>query len=318
MLPHTNSCVGTELHALNQKIVFAVVVTFRPEIKPLERLLDLIADQVQSVIVVDNGSDTSLAQAINVNDRVGLKFLPLGENLGIAEAQNRGILQARQQGATHVILFDQDSAPSSHMVRDLMACAETLEAGGARVASVGPCYRDERQDNPPPFIRIENLRVHRCRTPENGNAVRVDYLIASGCLIPMAVLDEVGLMDSRLFIDYVDIEWGLRARQYGFMNFGCFGATMAHSLGDEPIRFLGVAYPARSPLRHYYMFRNAVHLYKMRHIPGQWKFVDAYRLLLKFVFYGLFAHPRLGHCKMMGLGLWHGLTGRAGQLQRQD
>jgi rhamnosyltransferase len=315
MLPHTNSCIGTELHALNEKkIVFAVVVTFRPEIKPLVRLLDLIAEQVQLVIVVDNGSDISLAQAITVNDRKGLSFLPLGENYGIAEAQNRGILQARQQGATHVILFDQDSAPSSHMVRDLMACAEDLESGGAKIASVGPCYRDERQNNPPPFIRIENLRVHRCRTPENGNAVRVDYLIASGCLISMAALDKVGLMDSRLFIDYVDIEWGLRARQYGFTNIGCFGAMMEHSLGDEPIRFLGVAYPARSPLRHYYMFRNAIHLYKMRHVPAQWKFVDAYRLLFKFVFYGLFARPRLEHCKMMGLGLWHGLIGKAGKL----
>lgn len=294
-------------------VVCAVVVTYQPEIKSLQRLLDIVTNQVESVFVVDNGSNSLLIDAASIKRGKNIVFLPLGQNLGIAEAQNRGIAEARLVGATHVILFDQDSAPSTHMVADLVECAKQIESSGRRVASVGPRYYDDRQNNPPPFIRIRNFRVDRCVRPEENNAVQVDYLIASGCLISMEALKTVGDMNSELFIDYVDIEWGLRAGTFGYVNIGCFGATMEHSLGDEPIRFLGVAYPARSPLRHYYMFRNAVHLYKMKHIRTQWKFVDGYRLLFKFVFYALFARPALAHVRMMGLGLWHGLIGRTGK-----
>jgi len=173
---------------------------------------------------------------------------------------------------------------------------------------------DERQENPPPFIRVNKLSLTRRLVPEVCRCASVDYLIASGCLIPMAVLDEVGVMNAGLFIDYVDIEWGQRARSKGYENFGCFAAKMHHSLGDEPIWFCGKAYPAHSPLRHYYLFRNALHLYKMRHIPLDWKLADAWRLLLKFGFYSLLAKPRWQQFKMMSLGLLHGLAGRTGKL----
>jgi rhamnosyltransferase len=70
-----------------------------------------------------------------------------------------------------------------------------------------------------------------------------------------------------------------------------------------------------TPLRHYYHFRNAVWLYRQNWVPRNWKWVDGYRLLLKYVFYSLFARPRVTHWRMMTLGIWHGLRGRAGCLE---
>lgn len=296
--------------------IIAVIVSYRPEIDVLTRLLDLIRDQVAQIVIVDNGSGDAFRAWATQRDALNEHILFLDHNLGIAEAQNRGVAQARALGATHVILFDHDSAPERDMIGKQMACLQRLEAEGQRVASVGPCYLDDRQANPPPFIRVRGLQLKRCLAPETGDAVSVDYLIASGCLMPMSVLDEVGLMDAGLFIDYVDIEWGQRARSKGYRNFGCFSARMHHSLGDEPIRFLGAAYPARSPLRHYYMFRNAVLLYRMKHVPTDWKWADGFRLLLKFGFYTLFATPRLKHFGMMSKGLLHGLLGRTGKYEQ--
>ncbi|HSD39896.1 MAG TPA: glycosyltransferase family 2 protein [Rhodocyclaceae bacterium] len=292
----------------------AVIVTYRPELPGFFRLLDSLAAQVKAIVIVDNGSGAELSAAIQGRQQQAEVFLPLGENQGIAAAQNIGIARAHGLGATHVVLFDHDSHPAADMVARLLACLQRLESEGRRVASVGPCYSDERQDNPPPFIRVSGLSLKRCHRPEEGDAVAVDYLIASGCLIPMNVLADVGEMNADLFIDYVDIEWGQRARSRGYQNYGCFSARMQHALGDEPIYFLGRAYPARSPLRHYYMFRNAVHLYKMSHIPLDWRVVDAARLLPKFGFYVLFAPPRWQQFKMMSLGVLHGLVGRAGKL----
>jgi len=245
---------------------------------------------------------------------VPLKVIPFGENLGIARAQNEGIQAARQNGADYVILFDQDSAPASDMVAQLLAAAKRQAAQGIKVAGVGPNYLDSRQGNPPPFIKVSGLRVHRqlCTSPDA--VVEVDYLIASGCLIPMCTIDEVGGMRDDFFIDYVDIEWGLRAKTKGFQSFGACGAIMAHDLGDEPIEFLGKRYPLHSPLRHYYHFRNAVWMYRQGWLPINWRLADGWRLLLKFGFYTLFAKHRLQHLKMMAKGVMHGMVGRMGRL----
>lgn len=294
--------------------VVAVVVTYQPEIKALYELLDSLENQVSSIVVVDNGSDVDLNLALDKYCEHKLKLLYLGENRGIAAAQNVGIAWAQGVGASHVILFDHDSAPAQDMVETLLACERRLSSAGYRVASVGPRYLDGRQNNLPPFIRVQGGKLKRCLVPEIGDAVSVDYLIASGCLIPMEALKIVGDMAAVLFIDYVDIEWGQRARSMGYENFGCFSAIMDHSLGDEPIRFLGTAYPARSPLRHYYMFRNAVLLYRMKHVPLDWKWADGLRGILRFGFYVLFAKPRLQHLKMMVRGVIDGLRGRSGKL----
>ncbi|MFN4326275.1 MAG: glycosyltransferase family 2 protein [Azonexus sp.] len=295
-------------------VVVAVVVTYEPDATALLPLLDSLVKQVAHVVVVDNGSTKDVSALLKHYPEGRLLLLPLDENRGIAAAQNLGIRWARQQEASHVILFDHDSRPASDMVANLLASEAALAAAGHRVASIGPRYTDDRQDNPPPFIRVRGGRLHRCLAPEVGDSVNVDYLIASGCLIPINVLDVVGGMAEELFIDYVDIEWGLRARSKGYENFGCFSAMMSHSLGDEPITFLGAVYPVRSPLRHYYMFRNAVLLYRMAHIPAAWKWADGLRGVLRFGFYVLFAKPRRKHLQMMLLGLLHGLRGKTGKL----
>lgn len=296
-------------------MVTAVIVSYHPDFDKLVGLLKALTPQVQGIVVVDNGSSEAVvAWLYSVCLPISLKVIPLGENLGIARAQNEGIRAARESGASHVILFDQDSAPAPDMVALLLDATQHLAAQGVKVAGVGPNYLDSRQGNPPPFIKVSGLRVQRqlCTCPDA--VIDVDYLIASGCLISIATLDEVGGMREDLFIDYVDIEWGLRAKGQGFQSFGVCGAMMAHDLGDEPIAFLGKRYPLHSPLRHYYHFRNAVWMYRQDWVPVQWRLADGWRLLLKFGFYTLFARPRPQHMKMMVKGVVHGLTGRMGRL----
>lgn len=288
--------------------VAAVIVTYFPDSHKLARLLGTLRTQADYIVVVDNGSTESTL--------AGYRYchcITLPENRGIAVAQNIGIEWAKAQGADFVLLSDQDSEPASDMVVKLLDAYEQLVGQGYKVAAVGPRYFDARQNNPPPFIRVEGLRLVRCRNPEKNEVVQVDYLISSGCLIPVSVLDAVGGMTEELFIDYVDIEWGLRAKRYGYQSFGVFYAHMMHSLGDSPAQFLGRNIPVHSPLRHYYHFRNAVWLYRQAWPPLNWKVADAWRLVLKFGFYSLFAEPRFEQLKMMTMGVWHGIRGHMGR-----
>ena len=296
------------------KIIIATVVTYNPNLEELSRLLKALKNQVSHIIVVDNGSAIEVKSfLVNRNDS-SVHFLPLNNNLGIATAQNAGIVWSRDNKADYVVLFDQDSEPAPDMIAKLVEATEAMVSQGHKVGAVGPRYMDDRQNNPPPFIRVRGLKLERCACSEPNAIVSVDYLISSGCLIPMATLNAVGDMEDDLFIDYVDIEWGLRAKRFGYQSFGVCNASMRHSLGDYPLKFCGRQIPLHSPLRHYYHFRNAVWLYGQPWLPLNWKIVDAWRLLLKYGFYTLFAKPRLKQFKMMTMGLWHGLRRKMGRL----
>lgn len=299
---------------MNEEKVVGVIVTYHPSISSLSDLLSALQTQLDSVVVVDNGSPESFKTwlAGRLDTRVEGVFL--GENRGIAAAQNLGIRRARERGASHVLLLDQDSLPAPDMVAKLLEVARQMAACAHKVAAVGPRFLDERRKSPPPFIQVRGVQLRRQNCDDATSVVPVDYLIASGCLIPVSVFDVVGLMQEELFIDYVDIEWGLRAKQQGFDSFGVCSAYMRHDLGDEPIRLAGLAFPVRSALRHYYIVRNAVWLYSHASFSLKWKLADGWRLLLKYVFYSLFAHPRFTHLRMMTLGIWHGLNGQLGRL----
>lgn len=293
--------------------VFAVIVTYNPNIAVLDVLLHSLLPQVAQAIVVDNGSDADLGSWFEQSPHENLILHKLNENYGIAYAQNVGIQQLSTSPENFILLSDQDSKPAEDMVFELKKAATQLMASGRKVAAVGPCYVDIRHNNPPPFIRIEGCAVKRQFPEKIDSVVEVDYLIASGCLIPVRVLDVAGLMNVDLFIDYVDIEWGLRAKAFGFQSFGVFAAKMEHSLGDEHVSFIGKQIPLHSPLRHYYLVRNGFWLYKQKGLPLNWKFVDGYRMLVRICFYTLFAKPRSKHFSMMMRGLFHGLRSRMGR-----
>lgn len=296
-------------------VVVGVLVTYEPDLAKLDVLLRALRRQLASVVVIDNGSSLAIEHSISAEFRPDswCQVVRLHSNRGIAAAQNIGIDLARKAGAAFVILFDQDSEPAPDMVQKLLDVATTQALRGIPVAAVGPRYTDERQDNPPPFIRIRGLSVERQACVSPHSVVEVDYLIASGSLIPLTTLDAVGSMREDLFIDYVDIEWGLRAKEAGFQSFGVCGAMMRHDLGSEPIEFFGRTIPLHSPLRHYYHFRNAVRLYCETGLPLNWKIADGWRLLLKYGAYTLLAKPRHKHWWMMSLGIIHGLMGRMGK-----
>ena len=170
--------------------VVAIVVTYHPDLDLLSAQLTRLVSQVSDIVLVDNGSSCDLGAWKNNLEYSTVSVIPLGDNRGIATAHNKGIEWARKQGADYVLLMDQDSLPAPNMVEKLIAAIKDKPLA----AAAGPRYLDERQNNPPPFIRIRGLSLERCACSTAEAIVAVDYLISSGCLIPMAVLNKVGVM----------------------------------------------------------------------------------------------------------------------------
>jgi rhamnosyltransferase len=293
-------------------VIVAVVVTYQPEPATLFQLLCALVPQVSFTVVVDNGSVLDIDQWLPGQFHDDVVVIPLKENRGVGAAQNIGIAWAKEKGANYVVFSDQDSIPHEEMVKELVLAVERFHMQGEKVACVGPCYSDPRHNNLPPFRRVEGIFLKRLRCG-SSSVVPVDHIISSGCLIPIDVIEKVGDMREDLFIDYVDIEWGLRARRFGYQSFGVCAALMTHCLGETPLRFLHRQVAVHSPLRHYYHFRNAILVYKQPWVPLNWKLVHGLRLLMRYGVYTFLAKPRFSHWRMMTLGIWHGLRNKAGK-----
>ncbi|WP_182111763.1 glycosyltransferase family 2 protein [Actinotalea sp. JY-7876] len=303
--------------------VVAVVVTFRPEVGLTSALLAALAPQVDRLVVVDDGSPAATVSALRAAaDACGATLLATGSNNGIAAAQNAGVAWAREHGARAVLLSDQDSLPAPDMVARLLGgladARERAAAGrGKPVAAVGPVTMDERNTGAALLFSDHRWGPRRATVPDaDGALVEATFLIASGCLVPIEVLDHVGPMNEGWFIDHIDLEWGLRARAAGYGLYGVVGAALAHSLGDRTQRIPGRERDVHihSPARNYYMARNTVLLIRSGLLSAWWRWGYAAWITKYAVFYVLAVPPRARRARLLARGLWHGVRGRGGRL----
>jgi rhamnosyltransferase len=290
--------------------VCAVAVTYRPEREALNTLAEATRPQVQDLLVVDNGSAPELTAGLG--ELVTVLRQPA--YLGLAAAQNIGISWARSHGHSHVLLLDQDSEPAPDMVASLLKAETDLLRDGRPVAAVGPTFFDPREGRDAPFIRVAfpvSEKIYSGAQPY----VKCDFLISSGALISLDLLDAVGAMRADFFIDNVDLEWSFRVRSKGYELYGVSAARMDHRLGDErrPILFGLRRIVRHSPIRLYYIMRNRTLLYRMRATPRVWTAQDVIRLPIKFVLFAVLVGPRRENAAMMLRGLRDGLIlGRSG------
>jgi len=292
--------------------VCAVVVTYHPDVALLTAQLEALRAQAGCVVVVDNATPGSSVRELCAA-YPNVELLSLTENLGLAAALNAGITRARGRlGITHVLLMDQDSVPGPGMVAALKAALDR-RSQHARVAAVGTRFHDPREGVDAPFVRIRFPVNRQLHCHGDCDDVACDFLITSGSLIPIEVLDQVGGMDEGLFIDNVDLEWCFRAVSNGYVLFGACGAQMLHHHGAARHRVPGVprGVVVHTPRRLFYMMRNRVLLYRRAYTPWRWVAQDVPRLVVKFLLFGLLIAPRRKNVRCMLAGLRAGIAGQA-------
>ena len=302
---------------VNKDSKCAIVVAYKPELRSLFDNLQHCMLQVDKLILVDNGSSVETQEKMaKFSEANGFETLLLGENLGVAAAQNYGIKRAREAGFGHVLLLDQDSSLQPGMVNALSRTLADLIAQGIKVAAVGPRLLDRRTGKSTPFVRVRMFGVTRhAYEPGEAFAFATDFLISSGMMIPLSVIDSVGLPEEELFIDNVDLEWCFRARSKGYSLFGVGDAVMEHAVGDHVMELGGHAIYRHSPLRQYYMMRNRIVLYQRSYSPWGWVVQDVIRLLFKIIVFSIFLPPRWQNIQMMTIGIRDGILKKLGKFR---
>jgi rhamnosyltransferase len=248
--------------------IYAVLVTYNPDPACVASLAARLRDQVERLLVIDNGSANGTALAALCATLPAVTLLALASNTGIAHAQNAGVALARREGARYIVYFDQDSTPPAGFVTTLRASFDTLSAR-VRVAATVPVFRHARDGFYYPLILLRRFGLRTKIVPDGagGAPFVVSMAISSGTFTSLAVLDDVGPMRDDFFIDYVDTEWCLRALARGYTFYAVPGASMLHAIGDHTMPFLRWRVPVHTAARRYYRIRNGFYMLRLAHVP---------------------------------------------------
>jgi rhamnosyltransferase len=297
--------------------VCTIIVTYNAEASLIEDSIRRLRQEGVLVVVVDNGSSPSavagLQQVIDANQA---DMIVLPKNLGLAAAQNLGIRHAQDAGAQFVLLLDHDSLIEPGMVQAQLQAYEDLVARGVRVAALGPMAMDARTKTQPGFVKLAPPFIKRLHFGnDDKNLVEADFLNASGSLIPIQALHDIGLMNEGYFIDHVDTEWCLRAIARGYCIYGVCNARLLHRLGDNVIRIWFGRWrevSVHAPRRHYFVFRNTLLMLRTTPMPFTWRLTYILRLIQFLIFFAFVVPPRLQRLRFMALGILDGLRVRVG------
>jgi rhamnosyltransferase len=235
-----------------------------------------------------------------------MAYLPLGDNLGIATALNRGIAHAESLGHEKIFTFDQDSHYDARLLDALLNRFDALRPLHAAGLALGPLPR-HRDSGVSYLRRRDRLRLQvRNLLGLATDVLPVAELITSGLLSDRATYRHAGFYREDLFIDFVDHEWCWRLRRQGGVCLVDVQVSLPHMVGEGEVPFT-MGMKRGSPRRLFFLFRNGIYLA----FSGAMPVYDAIKFLLlipaKLLVFGLFFPDRMVRLRHAWQGLITGL-----------
>lgn len=232
--------------------VAAIIVSYNPDSNLFDSI-NLLLNQVEKVIIVDNGSKEKYVKYIKSINEDKIEIILNKENLGIATALNIGVRKALENGYEWILTMDQDSKASPYMVKKMFNVYNSIN-------------REERKDILSIFPNFVDERIQSIEENSNMNSYEyVDADITSGNLLRKEVFEKVGFFDDSLFIDLVDTDFCMRLNEKGIKMIKIRDAVLYHSLGESKTikGILGSFNTSNhSALRRYYMTRNRFYIWE--------------------------------------------------------
>jgi rhamnosyltransferase len=265
-------------------MLFSVVVLYKPDILIKERLLSLANESDFLYIVVNQSAYPDDLLNLTTNS----KILLLGDNLGLAKALNIGIKEClTNKDCNYIALFDQDSSISKGT---LISIVKLFFNQKNKIAAIGHFITDVKNNT------SNNLQL--------TSTSIVDYTITSGTVYSRSALEIVGLMDETFFIDFIDYEWHLRAKQHGYITLIANHCRLDHNLGDNFINFFGIRKPIHTnTIRHFYITRNQLILINRKYISLKQKIIFTLKFFYRIPGYIVFSKNRWSTCRNIFYGV---------------
>lgn len=228
--------------------IAAGIVLYNPEIKRLRQNLDAVSSQVSEIFLVDNASENIAEIETLLTGYSKCRLIKNNKNNGIAQGLNQLMANAGQAGYQWVLTLDDDSVCDSDLVAGLSAYTNLDKAG-----IICPLATDDRIE----LVKTDSMQ---------REYTEVRDCITAGSLTNVSVWSEIGGFDEKMFIDFVDIEYCTRIREYGYKIWRISGTYVHQRYGNIKGSFhlLGKKFYLfdYSPVRVYYSVRNQIYYMK--------------------------------------------------------
>ena len=303
-----------KIKRLSKTEVCAIIVAYKTDKNDFSKNLNQIKNNYQQILLYNNDPEQNLSEFQSDN----VVLINNSTNIGLSKCLNQGIDKASELGFKAVAFFDQDSLIPDDYNHQMLANIHHFQQKypTRKIASYSALFLNKHSNVLSKIIRLRLLSFHVRTHSKSRYFDFCDWVITSGSYVYLDTLKKLGSFDDQLFIDYLDIEWCLRAR---FRKYQCItfnNIYFTHSLGDGYFKFLDHYIYMHSPLRLYYSIRNSIYLLRLKHISFNFFIIDQVRNILKILVYLAVdlknAPKRLG---FIVKAIYHAIMGKMGKLE---
>ena len=248
----------------------AVVVTWNTRELMAECLRSLFANppgRSFQVTVVDNGSADGESELVR-RDWPQVRLIRNQVNEGFTRANNRAIRQSR---ARYLLLINADAMVTPGCLDGLLGCLDAdprAAVAGPRLAYADGAFQRWTAGREPGLgpalvhhLALDRLLPGLARRGlylgrDLKEAVQVDWVSSACLLVRRSALDEIGLLDERIFTYMDDVDACRRLRAAGWSVWYWPAAQAVHYMGQSVRRLTGNVSPAAVRSFHDYFRRR--------------------------------------------------------------
>lgn len=273
------------------------IVLYNPDIKRLkENISALLATKGwEKIILVDNGSQNSVALQQLWKQGTKFEWIINTENKGVATALNQMLLYTSVAGGERCLTLDQDSIISEKMVNKYLEYIN-------KNAGILTCNIEDRNFGTMHYSALQESFSY------------VDFCITSGSFLSVKAWTSIGRFNESLFIDGVDFDFCIRLRSAGYEILRINDVFLSHEVGHaKKVHLFGrtALVLNHPPLRLYYIARNYLYLGFIHHQKCHW----IMEVLKRWLLVMLYEKRKLKKTLFILKGIYHFSIGKMGKYQ---
>ena len=278
--------------------IAGLVIVYHPDIHKLCENITTYVKGLDLLYIYDNTESeiTGLNEALSKLD-TRIQYRYFNSNEGIASRLNTAVKETIEKKYDYLLTMDQDS---SFKPGDFDKYKSFIQA---------TTYKNVVQFG---------VNCQPNFTPPNEQPEEVLTLITSGTILNLSIINNIGVFNEDLYIDFVDAEFSYRVVQKGYVNLMFTNLVLNHSLGTliqgrSLVTFKKSLRITHAPIRVYYIIRNGLYLlFKSKGMNAMMR-KDVLRCI-KILKNDLIYNPKLGQVySNLFLGILAFLTNKMGK-----
>ena len=283
---------------------------------PSENFLDNLVEArtaCANVIAVDNSPEANVRLHEHLRGQ-GIRVIFNRNQGGLAGAYNRGAEVLLAQGCDVIFLLDQDSDIEKTFFADMMEAADGL---GTDTFLIGPKIFEIKLQRCMPVISPGKYFPKPIRIDDKASGLfSTMCIISSGSAISATAYRKLGAFREDYFIEYIDVEYSLRAISQNVPVYVNAAVTLRQSNGDIERR--GKMFSTHhAAWRRYYIARNMVHCLRLYRSFCGLHWLSGLMAMQQALTVLLFDSQKLEKVTAIACGYLDGMFGRLGTFERR-